>query len=140
MTANELRIGNLVNFRIGTPQQFQGEMTAAQFFKLSEVIKGVDALTYFGISAIPLTEEWILKFGFELFDYETDDDSDFIYKDYKILLKGRKLFYHICSAPDDIWDFCIKVEFSESVLLSSIKYVHELQNLYFALTGSELIA
>jgi hypothetical protein len=124
MKANELRIGNLVNFRIGTPQQFQGEMTAAQFFKLSEVIKVVDALTYFGISAIPLSEEWLVKFGFKGKDNFTDlhistDDLTFYYGN------GS------CSI--------IRNDFATGITCK-IQYVHQLQNLYFALTGSELIA
>ena len=62
---------------------------------------------------ISLTEEWLKKFGFK---YDVDTDC---YHYYNFIL--NKLFVmmdidiHIC-----------------------IKYVHQLQNLYFALTGEEL--
>ena len=91
---------------------------------------------------IPLTEEWIEKFGFELFDYEElehEDFPNFFYKSYKIYPRETKRYYYeITNTPDDKFDFVIKVEFADEILISSIKYVHQLQNLYFALTNKEL--
>ena len=65
---------------------------------------------------IPLTEEWLLKFGFKniKFKYEI---NNFI-----IWLDPRSTYYYLNYEGGNI----------------EIKYVHELQNLYFALTGKEL--
>lgn len=73
------------------------------------------------VYGIPLTEEWLVKFGFE----KREDDFykyplciDFIYSNLSVLIyDGRNYFV-------DSHD--------------KIKYVHQLQNLYFALTGEEL--
>ena len=65
---------------------------------------------------IELTEEWLIKFGHE---------SSFIPDLYEI---GKLSFY-----IDD--GICWIDVFGDSI---EIKYVHQLQNLYFALTGKEL--
>lgn len=66
------------------------------------------------IRPIPLTEEWLKKFGFKKFkNYNDWSKGGFI-------LHGRKRGFVLRkSAPD-------------------VKSVHQLQNLYFALTGEEL--
>ena len=91
---------------------------------------------------IPLTEEYLLRAGFELFDYlpndEMSDNPDFIYLSYKIELEGKRYYYTVTISEFSDWQFCKKVEWAEEMLLSSVKYVHQLQNLYFALTGTEL--
>jgi hypothetical protein len=61
---------------------------------------------------IPLTEEWLVKFGFEGWDKG----------DYTMNLSNAN-FYKL-----PIWQ----------PLAKNIKHVHQLQNLYFALTGEEL--
>jgi hypothetical protein len=66
------------------------------------------------LKPIPLTEEWLLKFGFDKIDFQ------FIKNGIK-LFPIRDLYYR--------GNFPIK---------SDIKYVHQLQNLFFALTGEEL--
>lgn len=84
---------------------------------------GVTAITAYGIyiledtinskyTAIPLTEEWLLKFGFRrLNKYAFVKKSFFIHH--------RKSGFNIKKSQP-------------------IKYVHELQNLYFYLTKDEL--
>jgi hypothetical protein len=101
MEARELRIGNLLITSSGTIV----EVTES-------TIRGV-RLNYLDIKPIPLTEEWLLKFGFE-------DDNAF-FKNRITLYKQDGIFW--C---DLLWD-CIDVN-----------YVHQLQNLYYALTGEEL--
>jgi hypothetical protein len=74
---------------------------------------------------IPLTEEWLLKFGWEL-DHESNDLKSFI--NYKLDLDAinfspsRNEFYYNC------WEDS-----------KCPKYVHQLQNLYFAFTGEEIV-
>ncbi len=74
----------------------------------------------FHFKPIPLTEEWLLKFGFV-----QSQDIDTIF--------GLKL--------NDFWyinEFQIRNNFNSILLDFELKYVHQLQNLYFALTGTHL--
>ena len=65
---------------------------------------------------IPLTEEWLVKFGF--------------YKD-----KLEVGLYHF----NDLEIFLPNYFTWKTQFIDNIKYVHQLQNLYFALTNEELI-
>jgi hypothetical protein len=75
------------------------------------------------IKPIPLTDEWIKKFGFERQD-----------NNWKTLC--------ICNDWTYLhWERLAGLELSvnkHSVMLSHIIYVHQLQNIYFDLTGVEL--
>lgn len=68
------------------------------------------------LKPIPLTEEWFVKFGFK-----RKRDGDY----WKSAITLTYIY-------GEGWDAVI------SDLGVSIKYVHQLQNLYFALTGKEL--
>jgi hypothetical protein len=72
------------------------------------------------VKPIPLTEEWLLKFGFEKNSYWFKDDNML-----RFGLIDNKLH---CSIGND----------ENGFLYNRINYVHQLQNLYFALTGQEL--
>ena len=74
----------------------------------------------FHFKPIPITEEWLLKFGFV-----QSQDIDTIF--------GLKL--------NDFWyinEFQIRNNFNSILLDFELKYVHQLQNLHFALTGTHL--
>ena len=74
------------------------------------------------IKTIPLTEELLLKFGFELFYLDTPHQYGYQKNSMEVVCDKSKGLNEI------------------SVIDSPhIKYVHQLQNLYFALTGEELI-
>jgi len=131
MKAQELRIGN--------------------YLKKDVVVK-IDAKIIFDIwieaedyEPIPITEEWVLKFGGEMYDYLVDDDEDdeennFTFIEYKLILKNKRYCYTVGSCPNGFFDFCLCLTWHrDPILLITIKYVHELQNLYFALEGEELI-
>lgn len=80
---------------------------------------------------IPLTEEWLVRLGFEL---QTDDEDEPDNLD--------KTFYTNGSEMQIETDGGIKILFSGMdfpEFTNHIKHVHQLQNLYFALTGRELI-
>lgn len=70
------------------------------------------------IEPIPLTEEWLLRFGFESNPYQDRYELGEIYID--------------CDKTRG------KLELWESKTNIIINTVHQLQNLYFALTGKEL--
>ena len=72
-----------------------------------------------GFRPIPLTEEWLIKFGFV-----------------RVGMLTMRLDKFTCYCEEDYTDnFCLgDIELFDVVP----KYVHQLQNLYFALTGEEL--
>lgn len=134
---NELRIGNLVEY-----PSWNRDGTSA-FFMVRDIFFNEDVLSltngriqlpkasYKIIKPIPLTEEWLINFGFEI--YAKSDvcngwsiGENPVTKDYLMTLTWMK---------------------NENGSLAEcfyrnghfvIKYVHQLQNLYFALTGEEL--
>jgi hypothetical protein len=108
MKANELRIGNWI--RTSKEEQVVDVLCDS----LSTINQ--HCITYDMVAPIPLTEEWFVRFGFE---HEETEYSWFFHKD------GVRLFFH-----NGVWNY--------SSLNTVIKSVHQLQNLYFALTGEEL--
>ena len=77
------------------------------------------------IKPIPLTEDWLLKFGCKNIKDSEYYELNYIYK---LRFFGRQVQYYI------YWGNHVM----DKKLLRAIKYVHQLQNLYFALTGNEL--
>lgn len=110
--ANELRIGNFVdwNGEVGIVSQL---LEKDIFFKCGETD------LYDAINPIPLTKEWFNKFGY----YNENRPNHFEKDEYTI-------DWHI------FWD-CNGM-FIEDKNGIRIKYVHQLQNLYFALKQREL--
>ncbi len=119
MTATELRIGNWCYSSKNEPFQVN-----ADDLVVMEIISGQSSPSEIQYNPIPLTEEWFLKFGFE-------HAGDRYVIDYKDILYAVKRGEHIK------FDFGL----NEGGLLyhyTTLKCVHQLQNLYFALTGTEL--
>jgi len=119
MKANELRIGNLA-------QTNMGDLLIVENLSLNDIhFKVVDRSKYplnykWQAEPIPLTEEWLLKLGFE---YDTITYS----KEFLTLAKSERLTgYHVF------------INSLVNRLSNNVVYVHQLQNLYFALTGEEL--
>lgn len=77
-----------------------------------------------------ITEEWLLKFGFEKSDSSIYWHQKTIANDVKLCVSNIG-YIEIEDMDDTI------IELSNSVN-SGCEYVHQLQNLYFALTGEEL--
>jgi len=109
MKASELRIGNLV---------MDGKDIEQVNARMIDMLVKTEA----DFDSIPLTEEWLLKFGFQKSMSWT----------YVVELKGNlKLVYYL---GEKGWSIGFK-SYSD---FSNLEYVHQLQNLYFALTGEEL--
>ncbi len=121
MKANELRIGNFVTAK--SPLMREPFQVYPQAF--SQIYRAdPENGECHNWEPIPLTEEWLMKFGFE----ENSDTAQ------GWVTLGGEDKYLVISLPDVVFG-CIDGEFS----IPEIKYVHQLQNLYFALTGGELI-
>jgi len=136
--ANELRIGNWVQDEQGIIQYVYRLWKGGA--ELAEDENGGDDLDYTEdeIFEILITEEWLVKFGFTKVIY--DDEQH-----------GYGTEYHL-EVSSDIFlnysdDFSLAIFESKTSMKDSfgiipkwgsIKTVHGLQNLYFALTGEEL--
>jgi hypothetical protein len=108
MKADELRIGNFVEI-----DQYPNDRVIIQI----ENGTNIDQCGKLNASPIPLTEEWLLKFGFISNPYQDRYEKGTIHIECD-KTKGETYLW-IENMPH-------------------IKYNHQLQNLYFALTGEEL--
>jgi hypothetical protein len=77
---------------------------------------------------IPLTEEWLLKFGF---DKKTPYEGKLFYE------IGHNEMYFKVKEVGDIYNHWYFYKW-EWILTTNIQYVHQIQNLYYSLTGEEL--
>ena len=116
MKPTELRIGNWIEWDDDSHEQFKVET-----IDYSEPNYFVNGGLLDDMLPIPLTEEWLLKFG----AVKTFDNWQFTISVGAITLHFRR---------NNEW----YSELGGIYLGSKIKYVHQLQNLYFALTGNEL--
>lgn len=121
LKANELRLGNLVNYEQTT--HYITLIDRLGFIETRWIKQPINELNYTSsidiIKPIELTEEWLIKFGF----YKKNG-----YGFINITMKGG--LYNSLNNDCYIYNYY--------GLQLNCKYVHQLQNLYFALTGSEL--
>ena len=120
MKASELRIGNWIKHDMfDKPMQVIGINIDDDRPKVG--LKNKLILCGGEWKPIPLTEEWLLKFGFK---YYVNFNNEY-------LKKGNIFFFGKKNA------LCQIGEYNHDCIIN-ITYVHQLQNLYFALTGEEL--
>lgn len=117
--ARELRIGNY----------FEWSPLASMGKGLDKITHGQQIMDYLQFKdPIQLTEEWLLKFGFQLL---TEKRVGTKYSEYgNGQIHYEKRFNLAKHSEKDYW-YCLRGSVK-------IQYVHQLQNLYFALTGEEL--
>lgn len=132
MEAKEFRIGNYLHDREN--RLCKVEELYTNEFKAPAINGGMTSLPN---KTIPLTEEWHNKFGCEKngfisFEYKINDRKKIIFSGDYIYLRDIQDMSNKESVGDDIcvlWNNDIK---------RRVIYVHEWQNLYYALTGLEL--
>ena len=118
MKPNELRINNYVKVQLCTnPIQI---ITNIMFNGIYTV--DTENVDYADVEPIKLTDKWLINFGFEKTEWDNNNSFRKMVgnNDYTIV------FYSNCIC--EIGD----------VIVKEIQYVHQLQNLYFALTENEL--
>ena len=135
--ANELRLGNLVLFNGKQKKITPNDITYQEYWlnrKGTNTNKPEET-----IQPIPLTEDWLLKFGFELNESIEEDDDNFHYKALWLSIPNKYTFEMSKFIGDDnrVREDEKNIELGDNPL-PHIKHVHQLQNLYFALTGEEL--
>jgi len=149
---NELRLGNYLNteqgiFEVETISKYGIDLIqhkddgsyVTTYMHFNQVLNSPQSF-----EPIPLTEKWLLDFGFT--NYQKSKNREYL-NEY-----GYK-FHKIYLAPDDStylhndrnqgWRGAISTAmYDESTGLTAftveIKYVHQLQNFYYALTHQEL--
>jgi hypothetical protein len=106
---NDCRYGNYIVYSGSITQLNEKEM--CHFFRFPETYK-----------PIPLTEEWLVKFRFKKTN-ESEDVEWYALNNFNIAIheEDNEVYFVF-----------------QHMVLRFIKSVHQLQNLYFALTGSEL--
>ena len=126
MKENELRIGNLVwnDLPFGNPKIINIEHY--HFNQISDDIKNENFIP------IPLTEEWLLKFGFEKNEISTSL-KDFYIINYQL----ENFVVYLLESSFEI-ELINKSGEQFNLFINQKKQVHILQNLYFYLTGKEL--
>lgn len=121
--AKDLRIGNWLIINNGT-----------EFEKVHEVIWHNLGLDPTHLVGIPLTEEWLIKLGFEKEQntgYANPNLFFWYHKNIAIFVDDDGLLY--LGYDNNEYYECI------SINNYPIQFVHELQNLYHALTGEEFV-
>lgn len=124
MKVNELRIGNIIS-------PLGKGITSVEGFCIWDNLIQSSNFTERDIKdfePIQLTEEWLLKFGFEPVELNVD-------KTY-FIDNGRKCLEIDLSSCTVLYQSNIGIKYID--LNIDLEYVHQLQNLYFALTGEEL--
>lgn len=120
MKASELRIGNLLQdkegniYKVTTLDEDHSAERTIMAWNIKNPAYGKDDDS---LMPIELTEEWLVKFEFE--------NDEITWSNGSIMLSGDGA--------------CWFKHFNTGNKLGiDVKYVHQLQNLYFALTGTEL--
>lgn len=137
MKASDLRIGNYVYYENTTHivSGVHGNKVYSWWVKDGQPVIEYEAKDISGTQVenpyidvvsqyepIPLTDEWLLKFGFEKQDYELILKVN----DYGCLVYWHKEM------------FLMMGQFADCTDIVPCESLHQLQNLYFALTGEEL--
>ena len=119
MRVNELRIGNFIYYR-DKESILTVTSLGYKFEAVNEICMpyGSDDIREF--NPIPLTEEWLIKLGFI-----KNDSTTFEKNGYYFDLEDTTFY--------NDWPS------NASTLNKNVQYLHQIQNLYFALTGEELI-
>ena len=125
MKTTDLRLGNFIQ------DQFGDVITVDGLDEIDVFASVFGDIPVHAVQPIALTEQWLLDFGFK--ENEYGNMSLFKEFEYLEIMCGRGDFYPSYEQPTEFAH-----EENRVVSLKQIKYVHQLQNLYFALTGNEL--
>ena len=117
MKANDLRLGNWIKIiSLDVETQVKGIELEDKFYSIDTQYQFHGWMK--NVEPIPLTEEWLMKFGFK--KHKTDDR-----------------YITFAKANININDGIVNLVGYPN-FLNHIKHVHQLQNIYHALTGKEL--
>lgn len=136
MEANELRIGNVIQCALneslrlpdGVPHVVSAILPFGEVIvDLSPTSQTTTKCPIKHCSGIPLTPEWLERAAFEKNKIDRSTYYELSFGNSKLMWYDNRLCYGV-----------LGVSQYEFVDVLNIKHVHQLQNLYFALTGTEL--
>lgn len=120
MKAKDLRIGNLVYNKVG-------DIKVVRFIACLDEIHNCSIEE---IQPIPITEDWLKRIGFKKSNaFWIDLTTHYL----ELIGPVHNYYYPVYAEIGEL-----SSEPEQRVSLNRIQYVHQLQNLYFALTGEEL--
>jgi len=126
MKANELRIGNWIEHN-----QYPNDTVIIRI----EDGKHIDEAIRLNANPLPLTEEWLIKFGFTL---NKEDNYYFIQNPDGGIHSIKYLEKDEFLNEESGWAYFTDDSDAACHRLCIINYIHELQNLYFAINKTEL--
>lgn len=129
MDIKELRIGNLLTTIEGTKHYDKvlevENIIDNNYYNLDDALTNVNGYNLSELLPIPLTEEWLLRLGFNVVGNSDKEDSLHPWLTYEF--EGIEITLPYMEFHYNCGDNSVE-----------LKHVHSLQNLYFALTGKEL--
>jgi len=131
MKTNELRIGNYLNGK-------QGRVIVTEIRTNNSVkIHDNTSSFYVGICLTPIeiTKEWLFNFGFKDIGLNMSGSNWLVKEQKGIWRQAIRIAYNERSEE---WSLTLECVSPPTLSIARLKYVHQLQNLYFALTGNEL--
>lgn len=138
VSVSELRIGNFLKFGNNICKVY--EINNLNFYIRNEKEDESLKSSLQDIEPITITEEWLLKFGFKKSSHKWFVKEYFT--DCEITLEKMIVCYNIKSKRlaiyDSVDDLVDDVVAYPVYTAKITEHVHKLQNLYFALTSSEL--
>lgn len=139
LESKELRIGNYINAHGGNDvtfckkgmPRFLARISSIYIIGFSyEAIEKMPDYYHKDIEPISITEEWLLKFGFEK-EYESKFRRVFV-----LLNKEMAFTFNFSKVNNEKSVFEIK---GLNVDMYLVQFVHQVQNLFHSLTGEELM-
>jgi hypothetical protein len=124
MKASELRIGNLIKGKSPEKKVYEEPVELNEYYFLLFLNNMMD------VEPIPLTEEWLLKFGF--------DKVGIALTSIAIAPLNLPCTFNLPNTPFSFCQGKLILTTGTGDFCVNIEYVHQLQNLYFVLTGEEL--
>lgn len=115
-----------IDLRIGNILQRDGVIFSAGHIQCNFYGGLVNHEGFIGVEAVPLSEFYLLKFGFEN-DTFFDDNSPVWF----LKKPGMETFYLE-------WGSLQPTDAGFPIAQYEIKYVHQLQNIFYCITGKEL--
>jgi len=131
ITVREIRIGDMVvyNDEYWYVRGIEQDLLKLENNRKTEIISPAEA------SPVALTENILIKLGFEVSDTEKDLSKP--YREYNY--HGMVISLFLLNEP--VFLYCADDTFKGNAVSYSrppLKYLHQLQNLFFVLTGKEL--
>jgi hypothetical protein len=123
LRASELRVGNITTLGVVS-------LIDQDVFRVVDSEGDSFKNTWADIQPIPLTEEWLLKFGF--------DKVGIALTSIAIAPLNLPCTFNLPNTPFSFCQGKLILTTGTGDFCVNIEYVHQLQNLYFALTGEEL--